>query len=149
MKRKRYKRTNLAFQRIYQPDSIVRERKNGLVSPLQSSFISPVPINSIRYSLHIDEGQPHWYDNVFKSTDIQTFLDQYTVLSPTETEKGDVSDFVLTVADPSRSGSLHGWSITKLCTPGRSVLNEKYRPLITSNTSCTSQAWKTLCSKTK
>jgi hypothetical protein len=62
-------------------------------------------------------GALHWWDTVFTNDKVQKFLDDvvqsgvYKALVPNE--------FVLTVAIPEESGSLHGLQIRKLGIPGR------------------------------
>lgn len=75
---------------------------------------------SLSFSLHIDEGQPHWYPEVFESEQVRSFLEE--ALSSEVQLRGptsNVSEFTLTVADPVRSGSKNGWKIDQLLIPGR------------------------------
>jgi hypothetical protein len=60
-------------------------------------------------------GAPHWWDTVFTNDKVQTFLDDAVGSKKTSLPK----DFVLTVAIPEEAGSLHGFQILKLETPGR------------------------------
>ncbi|KAI0747842.1 hypothetical protein C8Q80DRAFT_1219255 [Daedaleopsis nitida] len=65
-----------------------------------------------------DPGQPHWYDTIFASDQVQSFVSktlQESDLAPAPAS----TSFTLTVAIPADSGSLHGWSIHRLHFPGR------------------------------
>ncbi len=68
-------------------------------------------------SLHIDEGKPHFYPEVFKGTEVLDFI-QNVVKEKVEHPS---SPFTLTVANPAYSGSMRGWSINSLKIPGRFV----------------------------
>jgi hypothetical protein len=62
-------------------------------------------------------GAPHWWDTVFTNDKVQTFLDDAVhsrIYKPPLPK-----DFILTVAIPEETGSLHGFQIRKLETPGR------------------------------
>ncbi|KAI9056689.1 hypothetical protein FKP32DRAFT_1682226 [Trametes sanguinea] len=66
-----------------------------------------------------DPGEPHWYPTVFANEQVQSFVSS-TLQSTSNPDNAMVSpSFTLTVAVPSDSGSLHGWSIVSLTTPGR------------------------------
>ncbi|KAK7023879.1 transmembrane protein [Favolaschia claudopus] len=64
-----------------------------------------------------DAKQLHWYPSVLKNDEIQAFLD--SVLQSTSERQRRSKTFTLTVADPSESGSLHGWKIEGLTVRGR------------------------------
>ncbi|KAL1947537.1 hypothetical protein VTO73DRAFT_13261 [Trametes versicolor] len=65
-----------------------------------------------------DPGEPHWYPSIFSSDQARSFVTK--TLDNTDAEGGTISSsFTLTVALPSDSGSLHGWSIHSLRVPGR------------------------------
>ncbi|KAI6129123.1 hypothetical protein EV401DRAFT_2194488 [Pisolithus croceorrhizus] len=75
-----------------------------------------------------DPGRPHWYPEVFKSDCVQAFLDRLYSPSPVPVlhriSDGNAASarrqgcFTLTVAVPHESGSMYGWQICALCTPG-------------------------------
>lgn len=72
-------------------------------------------IIAVRY--HEVAGAPHWWDTVFTNDKVQTFLNdavQSKIYKPSLPK-----EFVLTVAIPEEAGSLHGFQIRKLETPGR------------------------------
>ncbi|EJD02092.1 uncharacterized protein FOMMEDRAFT_157287 [Fomitiporia mediterranea MF3/22] len=76
--------------------------------------------NASNVSFHVDGGQQHWYPGVFESDTVLSFLKK--VLDPdNQNDKivNDASYFTLTVADPVRSGSMHGCTIDELIIPGR------------------------------
>ncbi|KAF8636685.1 hypothetical protein AX17_003490 [Amanita inopinata Kibby_2008] len=62
-----------------------------------------------------DLGQGHWYPSVFLNDGVKSFLDRI-LLNTTKTAS---KEFSLTVSIPAESGSLHGWRIEELATPGR------------------------------
>ncbi|KAH9901635.1 hypothetical protein C8Q73DRAFT_678452 [Cubamyces lactineus] len=64
-----------------------------------------------------DPGELHWYPSVFANKQVQTFLS--TTLEQSSDDEKTSRSFTLTVAAPSDSGSLHGWSILRLGVPGR------------------------------
>ncbi|KAI0664567.1 hypothetical protein C8Q70DRAFT_1041331 [Cubamyces menziesii] len=64
-----------------------------------------------------DPGELHWYPSVFANEQVQTFLS--SALEESSKHARISSSFTLTVATPSDSGSLHGWSILRLGIPGR------------------------------
>lgn len=76
----------------------------------------------LSHSYQEDPGQPHWYPSVFDNDQVREFM-----RSILESESGSLSlasqatsaSFTLTVSNPSESGSLHGWGIRSLLTPGR------------------------------
>ncbi|KAK1229074.1 hypothetical protein PQX77_007890 [Marasmius sp. AFHP31] len=63
-----------------------------------------------------DPGQPHFYSTVFDNDEVQSYLDQ--VLESAAAPSPSKS-FTLTVALPADSGTLHGWRVDRLSTPGR------------------------------
>ncbi|PPQ74189.1 hypothetical protein CVT26_004486 [Gymnopilus dilepis] len=63
-----------------------------------------------------DPGEGHWYASVLQNSQVQGFVDSAV---SSANEPGDASAFTLTVAIPRESGSLKGWSITRLDIPGR------------------------------
>ncbi|KAI6110086.1 hypothetical protein F5141DRAFT_1215536 [Pisolithus sp. B1] len=77
---------------------------------------------------HEDPGRPHWYPEVFKSDCVQAFLDRLYSPSPVPVlhriSDGNAASarrqgrFTLTVAVPHESGSMHGWRVCALSTPG-------------------------------
>ncbi|KAJ8462025.1 hypothetical protein ONZ51_g11162 [Trametes cubensis] len=64
-----------------------------------------------------DPGELHWYPSVFANEQVQNFLS--STLEESSGHAKISSSFTLTVATPSDSGSLHGWSILRLGIPGR------------------------------
>jgi hypothetical protein len=80
--------------------------------------------DQLRQRYREDEGQPHWYSPIFKTPDVQSFIDS---LIRTESDPPPRLPlrFTLTVAIPAESGSLHGWRIERLQVPGRSVASHR------------------------
>ena len=72
----------------------------------------------VRY--HEDPGKPHWYPFLLQRDFVQDFLD--THLQNDWALRDVAQSFTLTVAVPSESGSLHGFRIEALSTPGRYAL---------------------------
>ncbi|KAI5124055.1 hypothetical protein M0805_003883 [Coniferiporia weirii] len=68
-------------------------------------------------SFHEDEGKPHYYPEIFRGAHVLKFLER--VLDPEFVPDGSPNHFMLTVVDPTHSGSLYGWKIDALITPGR------------------------------
>ncbi|KAI0332093.1 hypothetical protein GY45DRAFT_1321394 [Cubamyces sp. BRFM 1775] len=68
-------------------------------------------------TLREDPGELHWYPTVFSNDQVQSFL--LSTLEGTSELAQTSRSFTLTVAVPSDSGSLHGWSILRLGIPGR------------------------------
>ncbi|PPQ70920.1 hypothetical protein CVT24_009982 [Panaeolus cyanescens] len=66
---------------------------------------------------HEDFGQDHWYPTVLNNDHVQGFVDQYTLRGGANAELDDT--FTLTTLAPHQSGSLRGWRIVELITPGR------------------------------
>ncbi|OSD02781.1 hypothetical protein PYCCODRAFT_1495213 [Trametes coccinea BRFM310] len=66
-----------------------------------------------------DPGQPHWYPTVFANEQVQAFVSSTLESTSTADNASASRSFTLTVAVPSDSGSLHGWSILSLTAPGR------------------------------
>ncbi|KAI0362755.1 hypothetical protein OH77DRAFT_1389445 [Trametes cingulata] len=67
-----------------------------------------------------DPGEPHWYSSVFANDQVRSFISAVLEGSRSSSEKQPASrSFTLTVAVPSDSGSLHGWSVHRLNVPGR------------------------------
>ncbi|KAI0340686.1 hypothetical protein BDW22DRAFT_1360117 [Trametopsis cervina] len=64
-----------------------------------------------------DTGQPHCYETAFANTDVQAFIDRVLDQEALRITKS-THEFTLTVAIPSDSGSLHGFRILELKTPG-------------------------------
>lgn len=75
-----------------------------------------------------DSGRPHWYPEIFKSDRVRAFLDRLYSPSPVPALRR-ISDgipasarrqgrFTLTVAVPHESGSMYGWRVCALSTPG-------------------------------
>ncbi|KAF7295253.1 hypothetical protein MIND_01064200 [Mycena indigotica] len=62
-----------------------------------------------------DPGMPHWYPDIMINDRVQSFIDQ--VFS--SQSRAPPNTFTLTVAIPTESGSLHGFTIECLTTPGR------------------------------
>ncbi|KAI0698480.1 hypothetical protein BC835DRAFT_1268955 [Cytidiella melzeri] len=65
-----------------------------------------------------DPGEPHCYQTVFENNEVQAFIDQSIEQEDFLTDRTP-HVFTLTVAIPSESGSLHGFRVLKLKTPGR------------------------------
>ncbi|CDO76522.1 hypothetical protein BN946_scf184750.g2 [Trametes cinnabarina] len=66
-----------------------------------------------------DPGEPHWYPSVFENEQVRSFISS-TLESTAKPADGAIARvFTLTVAIPSDSGSMHGWSILALTIPGR------------------------------
>ncbi|PIL23730.1 hypothetical protein GSI_13480 [Ganoderma sinense ZZ0214-1] len=63
-----------------------------------------------------DSEERHWYPDVFKNDEVAAFVS--STLSGQDAG-ASIRTFTLTVAVPSDSGSLHGWSIYRLGIPGR------------------------------
>ncbi|KAI9446617.1 hypothetical protein H4582DRAFT_2069921 [Lactarius indigo] len=64
-----------------------------------------------------DQGQGHWYPSVFRNAQVKDFLD--SVLAEKRDPPRRSATFTLTTAVPADTGSLHGWRILSLLTPGR------------------------------
>jgi hypothetical protein len=64
-----------------------------------------------------DQGQGHWYASVFKNVQVKAFLD--SVLAEKRDPPRRSPTFTLTTAVPADTGSLHGWRILGLLSPGR------------------------------
>ncbi|KAF8556922.1 hypothetical protein OG21DRAFT_1505960 [Imleria badia] len=70
---------------------------------------------------HEDPGQPHWYPDVLLNKRVQDFLDRVYFSSSSPELAGQArktASLTLTVAVPAESGSLNGWQIHALKTPG-------------------------------
>ena len=80
--------------------------------------VSMISIHSYRF--REDPGQPHCYNAVFDNEYTQAFIDQRLQEYSSGAQKSPDS-FTLTVAIPSESGSLHGYRVLALETPGRCV----------------------------
>ncbi|KAF8748595.1 Prolyl oligopeptidase family [Rhizoctonia solani] len=63
-------------------------------------------------------GKPHFWDTVFKEEPVSSAI-QDLVSSPYAASNKIETDFTLTVAWPSESGSMRGWRIRKAKVPGR------------------------------
>lgn len=69
-----------------------------------------------------DPGQPHWYPSVFNNEQVRDFIRTVLEREPANLQPPVPSEpisFTLTVSNPTESGSLHGWQIYQLVTPGR------------------------------
>ncbi|KAI6117595.1 hypothetical protein EDD16DRAFT_1520024 [Pisolithus croceorrhizus] len=87
------------------------------------------------HGYHEDPGRPHWYPEVFKSDCVQAFLDRLYSPSPVPVlhriSDGNAASarrqgrFTLTVAVPHESGSMHGWRVCALSTPGLTWLDAR------------------------
>ncbi|KAL5532933.1 hypothetical protein ACEPAF_4707 [Sanghuangporus sanghuang] len=76
--------------------------------------------HGLNVTFHEDEGQPHWYPNVFESEQVRSFLQGALDSKIQEQHRSsEPVEFTLTVADPVRSGSKNGWRIEELVVPGR------------------------------
>lgn len=75
-----------------------------------------IPTNFDRF--HEDKGKEHWYPGVFDSIPVQQFLRQHLDVE----RQHNVTSFTLTVSNPAHSGSLYGWTVNELGTPGRFVV---------------------------
>ncbi|KAI9466043.1 hypothetical protein BJY52DRAFT_1112744 [Lactarius psammicola] len=64
-----------------------------------------------------DQGQGHWYSSVFRNMQVKAFLD--SVLAAKRDPPRRSATFTLTTAVPADTGSLHGWRILSLLSPGR------------------------------
>ncbi|KAI0646781.1 hypothetical protein C8Q79DRAFT_907130 [Trametes meyenii] len=74
------------------------------------------PLANVTY--REDPGEPHWYESLFASEQVKSFVS--SSLEKSTADDTTVSrSFTLTVSVPSESGSLHGWSIHSLTIPGR------------------------------
>lgn len=89
--------------------------KGSLVGSLDSDTGVPLPHLSFRFKEDPDKG--HWYPTVLKNTTTQSFLDKITSNRPSDVNL--TPEFALTVTAPNESGSLRGWRIHRLKTPGR------------------------------
>ncbi|KAI1790745.1 hypothetical protein LXA43DRAFT_973466 [Ganoderma leucocontextum] len=69
-------------------------------------------------SYHEDSGEKHWYKDVFKNHEVAAFVSS-TLSGRNPAIPTGLRTFTLTVAVPSDSGSLYGWSIHRLSIPGR------------------------------
>jgi hypothetical protein len=70
-------------------------------------------------SLTEEPGEPHWYPDILSSSIVRTFLS--SALENTSRPPIPATQFTLTVANPSDSGSFHGFWIRELEIPGRFV----------------------------
>ncbi|CAL1703964.1 unnamed protein product [Somion occarium] len=68
-----------------------------------------------------DAGESHWYPTVFDNDEVQDFIrSAVKQANPADASSlHSASQFTLTVAVPRESGSLNGWRILQLRTPGR------------------------------
>ncbi|KAJ7632248.1 hypothetical protein FB45DRAFT_744737 [Roridomyces roridus] len=86
-------------------------------------------------TLREDPRQSHWYPSVLKNDQVQDFLNR-ELQSPSRARS---KTFTLTVAIPADSGSLHGWKIEALTTPGRlgrlmvQTVSDSHLRIVTSN----------------
>ncbi|KAH9079250.1 hypothetical protein EDB83DRAFT_2513796 [Lactarius deliciosus] len=64
-----------------------------------------------------DQGNGHWYPSVFRNAQVKAFLD--SVLAEKRDPPRRSTTFTLTAAVPADTGSLHGWRILNLLSPGR------------------------------
>ena len=64
-----------------------------------------------------EKGEGHWYPSVFKSAQVNAFLD--SVLSEERRPHRRSHTFTHTTMVPAETGSLHGWRTLKLLVPGR------------------------------
>ncbi|KAH9004981.1 hypothetical protein EDB86DRAFT_3037142 [Lactarius hatsudake] len=64
-----------------------------------------------------DQGNGHWYPSVFRNAQVKAFLD--SVLAEKRDPRRRSATFTLTTAVPADTGSLHGWRILNLLSPGR------------------------------
>lgn len=68
-------------------------------------------------------GKPHWFPTVFRNDQVEGFLDSLLLpdssLNSPEASELSGDSFTLTVATPRESGSMHGWRVITLETPGR------------------------------
>jgi hypothetical protein len=71
------------------------------------------------YSFVEDKGQKHWYDFVLNRNVVQSFLDGVLNTAQSKGSPQIPDTFTLTVSVPRESGSLYGWRVNKLTTPGR------------------------------
>ncbi|KAF8197391.1 hypothetical protein BJ912DRAFT_1078312, partial [Pholiota molesta] len=62
-----------------------------------------------------DPGEGHWYFNILKRPEVQTFVADLFLRGPAV----ESESFTLTAANPHECGSLHGWKIEQLLIPGR------------------------------
>lgn len=83
-----------------------------------STVVDTMPITQVRF--REDPKQPHCYESIFKTDDTQAFIDQAVDIYAASKRRS--KSFTLTVAIPSESGSLHGWRVHTLETPGRLVV---------------------------
>ncbi|KAF7983084.1 hypothetical protein HWV62_24005 [Athelia sp. TMB] len=81
--------------------------------------------------------QPHWWPTVLNTKEVKAFIDR--VSRSVGIEHDYSSTFTLTVAIPSASGSLHGWRIESLQTPGR-LCGHKVRQFILDGKNVTLQS---------
>ncbi|KAI0637266.1 hypothetical protein C8Q77DRAFT_1051392 [Trametes polyzona] len=65
-----------------------------------------------------DPGEPHWYPSIFANDEVRSFVSS-TIENSVKESPSISRSFTLTVAIPSDSGSLHGWSIHQVEVPGR------------------------------
>ncbi|TRM59420.1 hypothetical protein BD626DRAFT_572702 [Schizophyllum amplum] len=69
-----------------------------------------------------DPGQPHWYDDVLDNEPVRRFIAGLLAKLPRASHR-----FTLTVVNPRESGTLHGWAIDDLVTPGRLARLDVFR----------------------
>ena len=72
---------------------------------------------SVSTSYREEQGQGHWYSSVFRNAQVKAFLD--SVLAEKRDPPRLSASFTLTTAVPADTGSLHGWRILSLLSPGR------------------------------
>lgn len=77
----------------------------------------------LKYSFFEDENKPHWYPEIFTSQRVQYFLSAHLNRNNSLAISVMPKEFILTVAIPAESGSLHGFFIRELKIPGRSVVS--------------------------
>ena len=73
--------------------------------------------------LREDLGQPHWYSEVFRSDDVQAFLNHVLLANSTfvgvQFPSWQSDRIILTVAHPEESGALYGFKVVEMIVPGR------------------------------
>ena len=101
-------------------------RSGELVEDMESECQCDVsPSSSTSYFYHLKDqsfleepGEGHWYPSVLNNDKVNDFvrelLDSYPPRQPIVAKL-----FTLTVSIPWESGSLHGWRVQALTTPGR------------------------------
>lgn len=110
--------THLALEGASKCLEDMGNRRDCKVNPISLALASSFH-NVFGCSYHEEPGQGHWYPSVFRNERVKAFLD--SVLDDERPPPRCSTTFTLTSAVPAETGSLHGWRILSLVSPGRWV----------------------------